>query len=171
MKNISKCVLLLSVLVLLSIPFESYGQEVSTFEKQYPCDLLKLDSLIGMVSLSLGSEKAVKKAMPCLLNLWREQRNRGSAAFYVSNAFLSMMETNPRVFFSIMVNEPKIFSEWMDGLPDLSFTWADAPPCGIEEKREQLVLLLKHLKTSGQVLTLKNTVLKRLSTIHCRQID
>lgn len=63
-----------------------------------PCDPLKLDSLVGTVSLSLGSDSVVRKAMPCLLSLWR-RRSSGGEQFYISNAFLSVMQENPSVFF------------------------------------------------------------------------
>lgn len=174
MRAILKSSLLwISTVILFGVHTISYGQENSSVApEKFSCDLSKLDSLIGTVSLSLGSEKSVTDALPCLVSLWQTNRNRGAGAFYVSNALLSVMEANPKVFFSMMLNEPKVLAEWLHDLPDVSFTWSDGPPCGLEEKRKQLVILLKHVKISDRnVLAVKQKVLQRLSTIRCRQID
>lgn len=162
----------LFILGLLGMSFACFAQNVSIPSDKTSCDLLKLDSLVGMVALSLGGDKAVAKTMPCLLTLWQENKNRGSGDFYVSNAFLSVMEENPPAFFASMVNEQKVFSEWLDDLQDLSFTWSDEPPCGADVKRKQLILLLKHTQIQEpSQLALKNSVLKKLKVIRCRQID
>ena len=158
----------LIALVVISASFDCYGQGRSASS----CDLLKLDSLIGTVSLSLGSDIIVGKTMPCLLSLWRENKNRGSGGFYISNAFLSVMEENPPAFFSIMLKEPETFSEWMGGLQDLSFTWSGPPPCGLEAKRKQLISILQHSQIGdSKAAALKDAVIIKLSSIHCRQID
>jgi len=151
---------------------ESYGQGPSTSQDALPCDLLKLDSLVGTVSLSLGSDTVVRKAMPCLLSLWQQHKNLGSGQFYVSNAFLAVMQENPTVFFSVMANEGRIFSEWLDELQDLSFTWSFPPPCGKEAKRQRLISLLQHHPIQDSTASaLKNRIISKLSTIRCRQIN
>lgn len=136
------------------------------------CDPMKLDSLVGTVSLSLGSDAVVKKAMPCLLKLWHDNKHGGGLDFYLSNAFLSLMEENPPIFFSMMSNDAGTFNEWLRQLPDLSFTWSESPPCGLEDKRKQLILILEHSQVrEPKALSLKEQALKRLSSIRCRQID
>src|SRR5689334_5955782 len=100
------------------------GQDFAGQKGALPCDPLKLDALVGTVSLSLGTNAVVKKAMPCLLGLWREKRHRGGLELYLSNAFLLVMEENPQAFFSVMSEEGQTFEEWLRGLPDRSFTWS-----------------------------------------------
>lgn len=167
------CLLSMFAAMLLGGHAISYGQENrSVAPERVACNLLTLNSLIGTVSLSLGSEKAVNNAMPCLLTLWQANRNRGTGAFYVSNGLLSAMEANPRAFFSTMANEPKVLAEWLHDLPDVSFTWSEEPPCGLEEKRRQLVSLLRQTQIRDRhAFAVKQKVLQRLSTIRCRQID
>lgn len=154
------------------IAVSCYGQTAIASKNSLPCDPLKLDSLVGTVALSLGSDSVVRRAMPCLLKLWHENRNRGGLDFYLSNAFLSLMEDNPSTFFSLMSGEPETFHEWLQQLPDLSFTWSEPPPCGLEEKRRQLVSILQHSQIrEPKALSLRDLALKRLYSIRCRQID
>ncbi len=135
------------------------------------CDPFKLDSLIGTVSLSLGSDTAVKSVMPCLLRLWHENKNLGAVNFYVSNALLSVMEQNPHAFFSAMAGEARIFHEWLNE-QDLSFTWSDDPPCGLEGKRKQLISILQHSRIAeSNASAFKELAINKLSSIRCRQID
>jgi hypothetical protein len=149
-----------------------YGQTVTPAKDTLPCDPMRLDSLVGTVSLSLGSDTVVKKAMPCLLKLWHENKNRGGLDFYLSNAFLSVMEENPSTFFSIMTGDTHTFNDWLQGLPDLSFTWSQPPPCGLEFKRKQLLSILEHSQTMGLPATkLKQSLIRKLSSFRCRQID
>ena len=136
------------------------------------CDLDNLASLTGMVSLSLGNHRVVDETMPCLLKLWPQLRNRGAGDFDVSNAFLTIMTENPCVFFSAMANESTIFAQWLGDLQDLSFTWADPPPCGLEAKRKQLILILEHTRLeTAKTTSLKTSVVTKLSEIRCRQIN
>jgi hypothetical protein len=147
-----------------------YGQTGT--KNPLPCDPVKLDSLVGTVSLSLGNDRVTKGAMTCLLKLWHENKNRGGLDFYVSNAFLSLMEENPPVFFSVMSGESQTLHEWLEQLPDLSFTWSEDPPCGLEAKRRQLVSILQHSEIKdSKASMLKAATIKRLSSIRCRQID
>ncbi len=170
MKIIAKFLFFFFLCVLLSQPVVADDVQ-NTFAKQYPCKIDRVDSLIGSVYLGLGDEKMVKMVMPCLFQLWRENYNMGSGNFDVSNAFLALMEANPNAFLEAMVTQKRILSEWLNDLPDLSFTWADKPPCRLEEKRKQLILLLKNAKTSQHVSKIKEIIIEKLSKIHCRQIQ
>lgn len=71
-----------------------------------------------------------------------------------------------------MSGDAQTFHNWLQELPDLSFTWSGPPPCGLEQKRRQLISLLEHSHVEGRAATsLKGQVIKRLSSIRCRQID
>jgi len=110
--------------------------------------------------------------MTCLTKLWRENKSGGGLDFYISNAFLSLMEENPPIFFSVMSGEPQMFHEWLGQLQDLSFTWSDEPPCGLEVKRKQLVSILQHTEISqSKGAALKDQAVKKLSSTRCRQIE
>ncbi len=135
------------------------------------CDLLQIDRLVGSVSLRLGVDRAVIPAMSCLLSLWREEKG-GSTKFAVSNAFLTIMEQNPRTFFSIMANEPMVFSEWLNTLADLTFTWPFDPPCQLETSRLHLISVLQNSTVdSGKSSSLKDMVIAKLSALRCRQLN
>jgi hypothetical protein len=145
------------------------GQAV---KETLPCDPMKLDSLIGTVSLSLGTDSVVKKGTSCIQKLWHQNRAGGDLDFYLSNAFLALMEENPPTFFVMMSNDAQTFDEWIQQLPDLSFTWSEPPPCALEDKRKQLISILEHAKIrEPKAVSFKEQALRRLSSIRCRQID
>jgi hypothetical protein len=138
---------------------------------QPACNQLQIDRLVGSVSLRLSVDRAVIPAMSCLLSLWREDKG-GSTKFAVSNAFLTIMEQNPRAFFSIMANEPIVFSEWLNRLADLTFTWPFDPPCQLETRRLHLISVLENSKVdSGKASSLKDSVVAKLSALRCRQLN
>jgi hypothetical protein len=149
-----------------------HGQTATASKSALPCDAMKLDSLVGTVSLSLGNDRVAKGAMTCLLKLWHDNKNRGGLDFYLSNAFLALMEENPPTFFSMMSAEPQTFHEWLAQIQDLSFTWSEDPPCGLETKRKQLVSILRHSEIrEPKASALEELAIKKLSSIRCRQID
>lgn len=167
-----KVVLSICLGIALSYAAIGYGQSTPPPKDATSCAPSTLDSLVGTVSLSLGTDAAVKKAMPCLITLWQRSRSGGGLGLYVSNAFLSVMQENPNAFFLVMSREPRVFEEWVNGLPDLSFTWSGPPPCGLEQKRKQLISLLEHSQLhEAKASLLKQQVTRRLSSIQCRQID
>jgi hypothetical protein len=161
------------VLTLLGILCPSlYGQTATTTKDSLHCDPLKLNSLVGTVSLSLGTDRVVIGATTCVLKLWHENKNRGGLDFYLSNAFLSLMGENPPAFFSVMSGEPQMFHEWLGQLQDLSFTWSEEPPCDLEVKRKQLISILQHTEMGkSKAAALKELAISKLSSIRCRQID
>jgi hypothetical protein len=136
------------------------------------CDASKIDALVGTVSLSLGSDTAMKKTMPCLIDLWQRGRKGGGLDAYVSNAFLSVMEENPSIFFMTMRSHPDVFAQWLKEVPDLSFTWSGPPPCELERKRKQLISVLTHTPLhESKASSLKQQVIQKLSGTRCRQIE
>jgi len=169
MKTISKCQLVCTLVVATALALGV--PDLSAQAIGPSCDLLQVDRLIGSVSLQLGVERAVTPAMSCLLSLWREDKG-GSTKFVVSNAFLTIMQQNPRTFFSIMANEPKIFEEWLERVEARAFTWPFDPPCQLETSRLHLVSILQNARVDpGQPSSLKDVVTARLSAIRCRQLN
>lgn len=138
-------------------------------------DPYRVVSLVGMVSVGLGTNDVVNKVMPCLVKLWDSPavKNDGDELpSDISNAFLAIMEENPPLFFSIMSQNRQVFKEWLGQLPDNSFTWDRSPPCGLEQKREQLISLLKISDLNDPKLnSLKEQVVQRLASTRCRQIE
>jgi hypothetical protein len=167
MKTISEC-LLIAIVVLTA----SQRVSAQTTEPFKPvCDILQIDKAIATVSLTLGVDRTVRPTMACLLSLWRNDKG-GSTKFTVSNAFLAVMEQNPRTFFSVMANEPAVFSEWLNGIADLTFTWPFDPPCQLEVSRAHLISILQNARVdAGRAENLKATVTAKLSSIRCRQIN
>jgi hypothetical protein len=167
MNTILKC-LMLSIMTAMT----GLGASAQTTEPYQPkCDHDQIESLVGVVAMSLGVERVVAPTMTCLLKLWREDRG-GTTKYYESVAFLTMMEQNPQLFFAAMANEPKIFDEWLRELGSTTFDWPLDPPCPLETRRKQLITMLEHTNVSpGNLTTLKNAVTKKLSSIRCRQIS
>jgi hypothetical protein len=167
MKATSKYLLLLSIWAGMELVVRAQ----TTVPYQPVCDPMQMEKLMGTVSLSLAIERTVRPTMFCLISVWRGDQG-GSTKFYVSNAFLSIMEANPRVFFSVMAKEPQVFKEWLGGAGDLSFTWSLDPPCGLETTRRHLISVLQHSNVdAGKSSALKDEVIAKLSTIRCRQIN
>ncbi|MCX7146242.1 MAG: hypothetical protein NT042_08590 [Sulfuritalea sp.] len=160
---------LLSILLFGSVPVKAADSANGTVKA---CDIQQLNVMLGTVALSLGNDKVVMGALPCLFSLWKEHRNKGSGGFYISNAFLYLAETNPGAFFRATESEPVVFDEWLKDLPDLSFTWSDAPPCGLEKRRKQLIAVLSMSGVSSPLeVGQKAALIKRLKATRCRQID
>lgn len=135
------------------------------------CELSNVPYLTGIVSLGLGKSRVVNETMSCLLKLWPQLRV-GAGDFDISNAFLVMAAENPSAFFIAMTKEPETFNQWLADLDNLSFTWADPPPCGLDEKRRELILILEHANiTDRQSAILRKRLVARLSEIRCRQIN
>lgn len=132
-----------------------------------------VNNLIGRAALSLGDKHFIEtETMPGLLRLWNERRTLGAGNFDLSNAFLFVMEENPEAFFSTMAAHPDTFADWLKELPDLSFTWVNDPPCQLDRKRKQLILILEHTEIRDlKASRLKEQMLARLSMIRCRQIE
>ena len=150
-----------------------YGQQTSAAESSDTVITSEINSLVARAALSLGDTHFLEKqTMPGLLRLWHRRRALGAFNMDLSNAFLFVMEENPEAFFSSMSEEPNVFSEWLKELPYLSFTWYNAPPCLLETKRKQLVMILDNTEMNDRKLSsLKDAALARLSAIRCRQIQ
>lgn len=150
-----------------------YGQRTRATESSDTVITSEINSLIARAALSLGDTHFIEnETMPGLLRLWHKRQALGAFNMDLSNAFLFVMEENPEAFFSSMSDEPKVFSEWLKELPYLSFTWFNAPPCRLEAKRKQLIMILNHSVINDRKLSsLKDAVLARLSAIRCRQIQ
>lgn len=168
-----KCSLCLAGLSILLLRTCYYGQESRETTDRTDVIISEVNTLVGRAALSLGNARVIEtETMPGLLRLWHERRTLGAINFDLSNAFLFAMEENPEAFFSSMSGEPTAFSEWLKDLPDLSFTWSNAPPCQLEAKREQLILILEHAQIrDAEASRLKGQVYARLSAIRCRQIQ
>jgi hypothetical protein len=167
MATISKSLLLLATSMTMGLGVSARA----TGPYQPVCDIKQLEKLMGTVSISLGIDRVVSPTMSCLVSAWRDDKG-GRTKFYVSNAFLSIMEANPRVFFSVMTREPKIFEEWLGDIENLSFTWSLDPPCGLETTRRHLILILQHSGVdAGKPTVFKNELIAKLSAIRCRQIN
>lgn len=135
------------------------------------CNLLQADRWIGRAAIQGGTNAAVDTALPCLLTLWRDDRG-GSTKFTVSDGFLSLMAENPSEFFSLMSHEPKIFADWVSDLDNLSFTWPHEPPCQLEATRSHLLTILQRSDVpAGRPSSLKDSVVAKLMTTRCRQIQ
>lgn len=158
--------------VLLVHP-NSYACEAQGSEDRNGRFIAEVDSLIGRAALSLGDTHLLEtETVPSLLTLWNERRTLGAGALDLSNAFLFVMEENPEAFFSTMAAHSDAFAEWLKELPDSSFTWFNAPPCQLDTKRKQLILILAHTEIrEAKASQLKERMLARLSTIRCRQIQ
>jgi hypothetical protein len=167
MINISRCALFFMILFLGGA--SASAQITKPFVPN--CDIDHIDSLVGTVAMSLGIERVVLPTMKCLLKLWREDQG-GTTQYYESRAFLAIMDQNPQLFFASMANEPKIFNEWLNRLGADSFTWPFDPPCELEKRREQLILMLRRVEVRpSNLMLLKDLTIKKLATIRCRQID
>lgn len=168
------CWFCLCGLLFLSGPPTCYGQGVKPAPGARTGHFTsELNALVARAALSLGNTRLLEKeTMPGLLRLWGNRQALGAGNFDLSNALLFVMEENPEAFFSSMSIHQGVFAEWIKELPDLSFTWASPPPCELEAKRKQLILILEHTQVRGiKASHLKDQMLARLSTIRCRQIE
>ena len=134
------------------------------------CDLDHIASMVGSVGLSLGVERVASPTMACLLRLWREDKG-GTTEYYVSSAFLAIMDENPQVFFASMSTARSVFDEWLNRLEANLFTWPLDPPCPLDTRRTQLIDHLQRIEIKPANLSaLKMAVITQLSSIRCRQI-
>lgn len=167
-----KCwVALLGLLPLAVLPL-CWGQQMGA---DHGTDhfISEVNRLVGRAALSLGDTHLLEtETMPGLLNLWNQRQALGAGNFDLSNAFLFAMEENPQAFFISMSAHPSAFAEWIKELPDLSFTWFKAPPCQLDRKRSQLILILEHTQIEdAKASQLKDETLAKLSEIRCRQVQ
>jgi hypothetical protein len=164
-----KIMLLAFGLSLFGFPLEANAVALRLDSKPQ-CNMHEVDRLVGGVMISLGDNGAVDEALACLVSLWR--KNHGDGTFLTSPALLSVMEANPREFFKQMNAHRDVFGEWLGNLQYDSFTWVHAPPCPLDEKREQLITLLSESRGVKLVNSeMKRQVLNYLSKIRCRQIN
>jgi len=174
MSAASRCVIGLAGLLLLvfapcSFARQSNGDTATRANQAFDSEL---NTLIGRAALSLGNTQFIEtETMPGLMKLWDQRQTLGAGNLDLSNAFLFVMEENPQAFFVSMAAHPREFDDWLKELPYLSFTWYDAPPCQLETKQKQLILILQHTQIAApDASRLKDEMLARLSTIKCRQI-
>lgn len=167
--------ILLAVCFVFSTPAVSYGQQTVNSENRFSCRVDSNDSerdlvdVLGTVSLNLGADDIAKAGMTCLLKIWPVAD--GALAEDLPNAFLALMGENPQVFFAVMSKNPAIFRRWLEELPE-AFTWYEDPPCLLDPRRTQFISLLEHTKMeSPQLESLKEQVIRKLSSIRCQQID
>lgn len=163
------------LIVLLTVAFHPacFGQVTKDDASRPDFHMPALDKLIGTVARSLGDEYWIRtEAMPRLLHWWRERGSLGAANSDLSNAFLFIMEENPKAFFVSMSTHPRDFAEWLKEMPDDSFVWMNAPPCPLDAKRKELLLILQHTElTNPSASHLKDQALRVLSAVRCRQIQ
>lgn len=132
-----------------------------------------LNTLIARAALSLGNTHITEtETMSGLLRLWDRRQTLGAGNFDLANAFLFVIEENPKAFFESMIVHPSAFDQWLKDLPDQSFVWYKAPPCQLDTKQKQLIFILQRTQIpDANASRLKDKTLARLSTIRCRQID
>ena len=167
MKNISTRLLFLMIVIAGA---EAFAQTTEPYKPQCDADPNHIASMVGTVALSLGVERVASPTMACLLKLWRKDKG-GTMKYYTSNAFLAVMDQNPRLFFASMANEAAIFDEWLNRMQADSFTWPLDPPCPLDMRRTELIAVLEHVESlSPNLSALKAAVIAKLSSIRCRQI-
>ena len=147
-----------------------YAQGSGSITNPPACEVDTLTLWVGKVSYNMGDDPTAREAMLCLMGLW--MKRDGHAGDYISDAFLAVMADNPPIFFETMASEPTIFSAWLSDLQDRSFTWDMDPPCRLESKRRQLIMILQHTAIPDRKASaLRNAVKTKLSTLRCRQIN
>ena len=167
--------ILLAVCLGFAMPAVSYEQQTTNSSDVFSCRIdpkepeRVLVDVLGTVSLQLGADDIARDAMTCLLKLWPVAD--GAVAEELPSALLAVMGENPQVFFAVMSKNPAIFQTWLEKLPG-AFTWFKNPPCLLEPRRKQFISLLEHTKMqSPKLRSLKEQVIRKLSSIRCQQID
>lgn len=130
----------------------------------------RLMCLADNVRLSRENLSKAKESIRCAVQEWKTRD--GAAGFFISDAFLGMMEESPRAFFEVMCEDDSAFYEWLDRLDSLSFTWFAEQPSPLEAKRQRLIRFLARMdKLDGEAETLRLNLLSTLGKIRPRQVE
>ena len=129
-----------------------------------------LQCLVNQLKNEKSDSAKAEVTIRCTIDLWKTKD--GAVGPAISDAFLDVMKINPRVFFNVMVQNDSIFSDWLNNLGTLSFTWYKDPPSPLEQKRENLIQLLKSMgPMAGKQGDFRQSLLVTRENIRPRQVE